>query len=434
MPIKRGHAALSESPITHNSSTNQDCAYAAELDRGFRWLRFMGETEAEFRRYFNAANLMRVRLLLLAGVLVVLGFALQNLMLQPQPLAAVAFGIDAGLVAPSLLLLLALTCSQWGKANTTTVGILALALIGVTTLAIHAVATVHGLALPRESLVLLTLVAYLVGGLRFWHSLAFGTLLLMTFVANELIWAPTGQIGETLGRYGVFFVSANIIGILGGYALEYSRRREFLLGRIVRNQAHRDGLTNLHNRRYLNEHLLPLWRQAQREGERLVVAVFDVDGFKAYNDTYGHLAGDDCLRTVAATIAGRARRPLDIAARYGGDEFAIVWYAVNSAEVVRDLVDRINRDVAALCLPYGVSPKSNFVSVSGGAATTVPGPGQEVGELFAFADQALYEAKRQGRGRTVTIDLAAVSANDDSNVRPLPSLGWSGTGASMPAV
>lgn len=347
---------------------------------------------------------MRVRLLLLAGVLVVLGFAFQNLLMRAQPLAAVSFAIDAVLVAPGLLLLWGLSYTRWGAANAAAIAVLALVLIATTTLAIYAVATAHGLVLPRENLLFLTLVAYLVAGLRFWHALVLGTLMLVAFVANELTWSTFTQASETLARYGLFLASANFIGALGAYAHEYTQRREFLLGRILQGQANRDGLTGLHNRRYLNEHLLPLWRQARREGKRLVLAIFDIDDFKPYNDTYGHLAGDDCLRTVATTIAGRARRPLDIVVRYGGDEFVVVWYDVKPAEAALDLVDQVRRDVEELRLPYDASPVFPFVGVSGGAAAAVPGPGQAVDRLFVCADEALYEAKKRGRGQTVVVN------------------------------
>lgn len=403
-----GKSPLLEGPIPENHASYSDCAYAAQLREGVRWLRFEPTIEAAYRLHADAATLTRVRLLLLAGALTVLGFAIQNLLMRPPPLAAVAFAIDALLVAPSLGLLWGLSYTRWGAANATAIAVLAIVLVAATTLAIYAVATVHGLALPRENLLFLTLVAYLVAGLRLWHALALGVLILVAFVANELTWTTFDQASETLARYGLFLVSANVIGGLGAYAHEYTQRREFLMGRIIQAQAHRDGLTGLHNRQYLNEQLLPLWRQARRDGARLAVAIFDIDGFKSYNDTHGHLAGDECLRNVATAIAGRARRPFDIVVRYGGDEFVVVWYDIKPTAKVAELADQIRRDVADMSLPCANSAVPAFVSVSGGAAAAVPRSDDELNHLFTRADQALYEAKRRGRNQTVVASFTTV--------------------------
>jgi diguanylate cyclase (GGDEF)-like protein len=158
-----------------------------------------------------------------------------------------------------------------------------------------------------------------------------------------------------------------------------------------------DGLTGIANRRHFDEFLEQEWRRAIREGTPLSLIMSDIDFFKAYNDTYGHLAGDDCLRQVAGVMRETLRRPGDMAARYGGEEFAMVMArtdlegAVLLAESLRSLVE-------ALGIPHAGSPSAvRLVTLSLGVATLVPSRDRSSSELVAAADQALYQAKSEGR-------------------------------------
>lgn len=169
-----------------------------------------------------------------------------------------------------------------------------------------------------------------------------------------------------------------------------------------RRLANADDLTGLSNRRAFNLRLDEEWRRGMETGSSLALVLLDVDLFKSYNDLYGHLGGDDCLRSVAGVLAraiegrGIAGRP-GVAARYGGEEFAVILPGedLNSAQ---ELAEGIRQRVFAQGVVHAGSPEG-VQTVSLGIAAVVPGKGDSITELVRRADQALYEAKRKGRNR-----------------------------------
>ncbi|WP_156895785.1 sensor domain-containing diguanylate cyclase [Massilia putida] len=161
--------------------------------------------------------------------------------------------------------------------------------------------------------------------------------------------------------------------------------------------ADTDGLTGLHNRRHLDERMAAEVARAARERTPLSLIMMDVDFFKRYNDTYGHAAGDDCLRMVARVLAATVNRPADLAARFGGEEFAVLL-PNTSQEGARGIAEAICEGVRAAGLPHRASDLG-FVTISAGVATIVPAPGDGVRALVETADAALYEAKESGRNR-----------------------------------
>jgi diguanylate cyclase (GGDEF)-like protein len=160
-----------------------------------------------------------------------------------------------------------------------------------------------------------------------------------------------------------------------------------------------DGLTNLNNRRGLERIWQREWARAQREGKPLTLLLIDVDHFKAYNDQYGHGAGDDCLLRVARELEWSLLRPTDAIGRYGGEEFVAVL-PDSDGEAGRLVAERLRQRVAALAIPHAQSASSDrVVTVSIGCATRTPTPADQVTALLEEADQALYRAKTQGRNR-----------------------------------
>ncbi len=159
-----------------------------------------------------------------------------------------------------------------------------------------------------------------------------------------------------------------------------------------------DGLTGIANRRHFDEAFDREWRRALRGRNPLSLVMVDIDFFKAYNDTYGHQAGDDCLKDVARLLKGYSRRAGDFAARYGGEEFAVVLTGAR-ADTAQRIAKDIRQGVEALQIPHANSPAGDVVTVSVGVATVMPGQGSAARELLRLADEALYEAKRAGRNR-----------------------------------
>lgn len=157
-----------------------------------------------------------------------------------------------------------------------------------------------------------------------------------------------------------------------------------------------DGLTQIANRRCFDSRLQQEWGRHRREGKPLSLLMCDLDEFKAYNDAYGHQAGDDCLQQVARSIDRCLRRATDLVARYGGEEFAIVLPStdISGAEQV---ARSIAREVRQLQIPHRASSAADWVTVSLGVAHSVRGSVPTISDLVAAADRALYEAKRGGR-------------------------------------
>ncbi|MBB2931136.1 two-component system chemotaxis family response regulator WspR [Paraburkholderia silvatlantica] len=181
-------------------------------------------------------------------------------------------------------------------------------------------------------------------------------------------------------------------------ALRRSQQELLRANLELRRLTHSDGLTGLSNRRYLDEFLSAEWKRAERERTEISLLMIDVDYFKPYNDTYGHVAGDNVLRSVATTIRREIRQPRDLVARFGGEEFAVVLPGTGSAGA-RLLAEKMRRDVAGLALPHVGSAVSEHLTISIGVATLTPAPGLAETALIEEADAALYRAKRDGRNR-----------------------------------
>jgi len=171
--------------------------------------------------------------------------------------------------------------------------------------------------------------------------------------------------------------------------------------RELENLSRQDGLTGIANRRHFDSYLLTEMKRASRERQPLSLILADVDYFKAYNDYYGHQAGDDCLRQVASALKSVGKRPADLAARYGGEEFAIVLPAT-ALEGAVDVAKSLVRAIEGLAIAHVRSGVSDKISLSQGVASLVPGNDTRPESIIELADQALYQAKQQGRNRHVT--------------------------------
>jgi diguanylate cyclase (GGDEF)-like protein len=168
-----------------------------------------------------------------------------------------------------------------------------------------------------------------------------------------------------------------------------------------------DPLTHVANRRRFDEVLEAEWLRALRRQAPLSLIIFDADYFKAYNDHYGHVAGDECLRKIADTMTEIARRPADVVARFGGEEFGIVLPETD-AEGALAMAEGLRRRIENLGFSHAASPMG-LLTLSGGCATMTPEGSETATHLLSAADEALYEAKRQGRNR---VEMAAVRRSD----------------------
>jgi diguanylate cyclase (GGDEF)-like protein len=201
--------------------------------------------------------------------------------------------------------------------------------------------------------------------------------------------------GLTLGAidYVVKPVHPAIIRIRVKNHLELKQLRDRL-----KEQTLVDGLTGLANRRRFDEHLKMEWSRAQRYGKTLSLILIDIDHFKRYNDRYGHLGGDDCLKAVAGTLRIGAKRSSDLVARWGGEEFACLL-PETGREQAAVIASEMRQAVQDMELKHEDSETSPFVSVSLGLSVRIPQAKDTIETFIQEADKALYLAKRSGRNR-----------------------------------
>ncbi len=166
--------------------------------------------------------------------------------------------------------------------------------------------------------------------------------------------------------------------------------------RILQTLSLLDGLTGIPNRRHFDDTLRTEWGRLLREGTSLALIMIDIDHFKCFNDHYGHLHGDRCLKRIAGCLSASLKRPSDFVARYGGEEFAVILPSTDHTGACH-VAETLRQAVELLGIEHITSPTANHVTLSLGVSAVVPSPGCHPTDLVHAADQALYAAKHAGR-------------------------------------
>ena len=174
---------------------------------------------------------------------------------------------------------------------------------------------------------------------------------------------------------------------------------------ILRKYSLEDGLTGLANRRRFDEVIEIEWWRASRNKYPLSVILLDIDHFKAYNDSYGHQSGDDCLKRIGGCLKRNIHRAGEMAARYGGEEFVIVLPVVRFKDAL-NVADLMRENIFDMKIPHASSSISEYVTVSAGVASMVPERANLSSHLIQSADRSLYRAKREGRNRVCGDELS----------------------------
>jgi diguanylate cyclase (GGDEF)-like protein len=279
----------------------------------------------------------------------------------------------------------------------------------------------------HAGIVLIVLFANVVQRIRFPYATAASLVTLALYAATVMQLHELPQVS----RMTAIVVLANVVlfTLMANHALERDARREFLF-RVQDNlrrdelekTAQRDPLTGLGNRRHLDRALERLWPEAHARGESIAMLMLDIDAFKAYNDHYGHLAGDTCLQRLSSVVAAELRSPEDIVARFGGEELVMVFARMRLSDGLA-IAERIRRAVEAVGIPHAASP-TGVVTASIGVAAGIPSPDLAQHDFLAAADAALYAAKRNGRNQvwppTSASDRDGPAARDE---RPLARAG-----------
>lgn len=242
-------------------------------------------------------------------------------------------------------------------------------------------------------------------GLLFRAALFTCVSMVIGFAVGAVMWMAPEEVGK-------FVFTMALATTIGGIAVRDSEkvaRTQFLEDRMLRELMERDPLTGLKNRRSFDEHLQRIWMQAQRDARTMAVLMVDADDFKAYNDTYGHQAGDEVLRRIGGVLREFGRRPLDLVARYGGEEFALIMNDV-SPEHAAKVAGQLRAAVAAMGIVHASARATGVVTLSVGVAVGRPVLGRTPQGLLQLADEALYEAKAAGRNRVVVKGQEAYNA------------------------
>ena len=205
------------------------------------------------------------------------------------------------------------------------------------------------------------------------------------------------SLGWYIAKCGSLLTSLSMLISLM-YDVTALRHRVLVANATLLELAHRDGLTGLPNRRLFDQTIAAEWRRAARERRPIALMMIDVDFFKAYNDRYGHLRGDDCLRQIAETLQGITRRPADRVARFGGEEFVVILPATTPSELT-ELASALQIALRILAIAHEGSPFGR-ITVSVGMVVEVPEPGSRFEDALELADFRLYRAKQRGRNRS----------------------------------
>ena len=388
-------------PLEHESFP--DSAYAQELRRGFPDLRFAPDLERAFQAFHSKRSRSRVRFFQLAIGLLAICAAVKLTVLDSVPLHDVALGW-LGLVIPACL---ALAIASWSSLYQRLYLPAARILLPViATVAAFGIAgqRIGGHPEAFSFLTTFSIAVFFLGGQLFREAL-----LVNIFMVGALGLALThaGWPAADVVYYTTELMITSAVGAFVYQGVERQLRASFLERGLLGEMVVRDGLTGLKNRGAFDDDYARLWQQAMRDRRSLALLLIDVDHFKAYNDRYGHQAGDRALRRVAQVVQRFARRPLDIAARYGGEEFLVALYDLG-AEHVREIAEELRQGVQALGIQHDDSP-AGVVTASIGVSIVSPRAGRSADGAVQLADEALYAAKRGGRNGIRLVDCYGVN-------------------------
>lgn len=376
--------------------------YLRQLLRGFPWLRFEPALEIEYSQYLGAAAVRQRRIALFLALLIWFGFVLVDLhRLQPfehtVDLPAQAWYLLGLRWAVLALLLFAQLAVMLARLDFLTLPLTPWVILqcGLATAAINMLYSRLGLPTSFDGVILLTIAAFFPLGMTFYTSLAVG----LGIAGGSYLLAFGLLEGAALRSFSlteVYLLLGVLVSAGGGYLRDHNQREQFLTRHLLSWLAERDSLTGLYNRRSLEHKLEMLLLQAQRDDCRVGLILVDLDHFKAYNDSYGHHAGDLALQRVASALDGFARRPLDMAVRLGGEEFALLLFGCDDA-AVQGLAEEVRQTIEQLAIEHLGSSTLKVMTASLGQALSVPDEAPE--SLYQRADAALYRAKHAGRNR-----------------------------------
>jgi diguanylate cyclase (GGDEF)-like protein len=377
----------------------RDTPYGSQLRRGFRHLSFTPELEHQFRRYLSRQARLAQQLGACLLILVVSGYLYFERQLfadsDPGWLRELTL-LRLLQTMPGMAILVVTLFYRRARIVANRLFPLFIVLIGVVAarIDIQYETAQSDLAL-RYGAGLLIVCSFFFLGITFWRALgcAAAIVLFDVLMAALILSSSEMQVHWISVSYYLILL---VLGAIGRYVHEYSQREQFLVRKLLGWVAQHDSLTGLANRRSFDTALNQTLLQARRDRQPLALLLLDLDNFKGYNDCLGHPAGDALIRQFGDLLSQFARRPMDLAARVGGEEFALLLLDCDEVSA-QAIAGQIISTLADRALPHPGSDQTATVTTSIGVAMWQPG--QRADQLYQTADAALYRAKQAGKAR-----------------------------------
>lgn len=373
----------------------------AQIRRGFHTLHFADALERDFCRYLRVSGRLSRSSLVLVSLLGMFLIILidQTALGLPDALFVPTRIFEVGLMLPTILFC-GLFCWYWPYSRYIE-GVMLILFVGMNVGMVgqRVVASYYGFDVPIELLGVTIVAMFSLARIRFWLMLPAAIIAFIALLVIELLLVDTG----TAAYYHLFSaVLLLAIGVMGGYSSEYFIRWTWINGTLLHYMSRLDSLTGLLNRQALDGALQNAVAHAYREKIGFAIAMVDIDAFGAYNNYYGHQAGDDALCEVARTLELSARRPIDVCGRFGGEEFALLWMDGHVPEL-GELAEQARIAIERLQIEHEVSSVAPWVTVSIGLCQVEASAAQpRLEDVLAQADQLLYAAKANGRNRVIS--------------------------------
>ncbi|MGQ0915851.1 GGDEF domain-containing protein [Acinetobacter baumannii] len=372
----------------------------------FVWFPKQLETIYRFQYQNGAAYEIRYRAPIILILYLFLSFGIYQVLPTEQVLSWLSYYSWVGIIVLiAWILSFIKKLNQWFDYY---VGIGSSAAVAITFILINVLENGQDNVLFHAAMMYAIVIIYGAVGMRFYTAIIAGWvggligILVSTYLNGDIDWT-------FLNRTYTF---SSFLGMTLAYATDRQHRENYLqncmieLNRIELMQqaqqlsllSQQDALTGLANRRYLDETLDNEWRRALRHETPLTIMMVDIDFFKPYNDSLGHLKGDQCLKDIATAISSIAARSGDLVARYGGEEFLLLFPMTN-AQQAKIQAERLMNAIKKIAIVHPCSSVSPYVTISVGVATTIPRLNDSISAFVSRADHALYQAKTNGRNQ-----------------------------------
>ena len=372
----------------------------------FVWFPKQLETIYRFQYQNGAAYEFRYRAPIILILYLFLSFGIYQVLPTEQVLSWLSYYSWVGIIVLiAWILSFIKKLNQWFDYY---VGIGSSAAVAITFILINVLENGQDNVLFHAAMMYAIVIIYGAVGMRFYTAIIAGWvggligILVSTYLNGDIDWT-------FLNRTYTF---SSFLGMTLAYATDRQHRENYLqncmieLNRIELMQqaqqlsllSQQDALTGLANRRYLDETLDNEWRRTLRHETPLTIMMVDIDFFKPYNDSLGHLKGDQCLKDIATAISSIAARSGDLVARYGGEEFLLLFPMTN-AQQAKIHAERLMNAIKKIAIVHPCSSVSPYVTISVGVATTIPRLNDSISAFVSRADHALYQAKTNGRNQ-----------------------------------